>query len=184
MPICKKCGEEWKRQVNVNGVLREINGSSTGSRRYCYKCKPIGVRNNRDLTRDPKTLMFPIIDGKRHYSEQGKFLLNAKNYWIATNRKKALVDMKGGCCSVCKYDKSLRALHFHHLFDKKFGLNYKNLMHKPWDELIAEINKCIVLCGNCHAEEHDQTDEQQEKYAAYRERYINAGLPMLPSSAS
>lgn len=183
MPICKKCGNEWKRKVKYNGVVVEIkNGKSNGSRKFCYDCSPLGVQNNRDLSRTDQ--MFPVINGKRYYSEQGKFLLNAKNYWTATNRKKVLVDMKGGCCSVCKYNKSLRALHFHHLRDKKFGLNYKNLMHKPWDELVSETNKCIVLCGNCHAEEHDQTDEQQDKYAAYRERYMNAGLPMLPSFAS
>ena len=71
--------------------------------------------------------------------------------------KKALVELKGGKCSICGYDKCLRALEFHHLdpTQKEFAIT-KNV--KDFDELKKEVEKCILVCSNCHAEIHEQLD--------------------------
>jgi hypothetical protein len=60
---------------------------------------------------------------------------------------------KGGCCQICGYDKCVRALSFHHLdaFHKDFNIGGKS---KSWNTIQSELDKCILLCANCHAEVH------------------------------
>jgi len=55
-------------------------------------------------------------------------------------------------CAICGYNKCPDALDFHHNGDKKFNISdagYKNL-----EEIEKEMEKCTVLCRNCHAEEN------------------------------
>lgn len=70
-------------------------------------------------------------------------------------RKQRLVELAGGCCQLCGYDKSLAALQFHHPnSDKEFNLSSPNT--RKWEELVLEAEKCLLVCANCHAEEHER----------------------------
>lgn len=70
----------------------------------------------------------------------------------------------GGKCSKCGYDRCLAALQFHHkdkgtkLRVKKDGINWLGVTAlastKNRKTAIAEAKKCVLLCANCHAEEH------------------------------
>lgn len=66
--------------------------------------------------------------------------------------KELLVAEAGGACAICGYDRHPRALEFHHLDPetKLFGLGSGN----SWSlaKARAEAAKCVLLCGNCHAE--------------------------------
>lgn len=74
--------------------------------------------------------------------------------------KKMLIEYKGGKCEHCGYDKCMRALEFHHLNpnEKDFGLS--RCLSKSISSLKKEVDKCILLCSNCHAEEHEKLYEQ------------------------
>jgi len=73
------------------------------------------------------------------------------------DRKRELVEMKGGKCMKCTYSKCLRALSFHHRnpSTKKFGLDVRNLTNHSWESIIKEVEKCDLLCSNCHMEVED-----------------------------
>lgn len=64
------------------------------------------------------------------------------------------VEYKGGCCSFCGYRRSYRALQFHHLdpTKKDFGIGGKSL---TWEKVRVELDKCVLVCANCHSEIHD-----------------------------
>jgi hypothetical protein len=72
--------------------------------------------------------------------------------------KKKLVDLKGGKCIKCGYNKSNAALQFHHIDPEKKDFNfskYRNTsFEKNKDAILAELDKCILVCANCHAEIH------------------------------
>jgi hypothetical protein len=72
-------------------------------------------------------------------------------------RKKLLVEAFGGKCIICGYNKSLRALHFHHKNDKDKRDNISNIIrhYRNYDFIVRELNNCIMVCGNCHSEIHD-----------------------------
>lgn len=68
--------------------------------------------------------------------------------------KKKAVELLGGKCSSCGYDKSVAALHFHHVKgDKEFGIAHKGRTN-GWKKVVEELKKCVLICANCHAEEH------------------------------
>lgn len=70
-------------------------------------------------------------------------------------KREELLNILGGKCQKCGYNKHSFCLDFHHLRDKKFSLSMREMALKiPIEELKQEINKCIILCGNCHSEEH------------------------------
>lgn len=72
--------------------------------------------------------------------------------------KKKAINYLGGKCSKCGYDEHLAALTFHHTDDSK-EFNISKLMHSiSWEELKLELDKCIVLCANCHNIEHSKYD--------------------------
>ena len=71
------------------------------------------------------------------------------------NMKRKAVKYKGGKCEKCGYDKHLCALDFHHLDkSKKEGDITKMIRNNNWDKLKPELDKCILLCSNCHRELH------------------------------
>lgn len=67
--------------------------------------------------------------------------------------KKTLIAEAGGQCGRCGYGKYYGALQFHHRdpAQKLYVISGKAL-NKPLDELRAEVQKCDLVCGNCHAE--------------------------------
>lgn len=85
--------------------------------------------------------------------------VNCKNKQSVQTRRKSIksrsIEYKGGKCEKCNYSKCIEALEFHHTDpnEKDFGLSAKGLTHS-WDKIKNELDKCILLCANCHREEH------------------------------
>jgi 5-methylcytosine-specific restriction endonuclease McrA len=75
-------------------------------------------------------------------------------------RRKKLREMareyKGGQCALCGYKKCPRALGFHHIdpSKKEFGVSVRGLT-RSWEKIKQELDKCILLCANCHMEVHE-----------------------------
>lgn len=69
--------------------------------------------------------------------------------------KEKAIQYKGGKCSICGYDKYIGALEFHHLNpnEKDFGIGQKGFT-RSWEKVKEELDKCILVCANCHREIH------------------------------
>lgn len=74
----------------------------------------------------------------------------------ALRRRLALVQAAGGCCTICGYNTNLAALAFHHTnpIEKLFQLDARNCSNRTWESLQQEVNKCQLVCTNCHEEIH------------------------------
>ena len=70
-------------------------------------------------------------------------------------RKQLMHNLKINGCAICGYNKCDAALDFHHVNskDKTFPL-VVNSITRTNKSIIDEINKCILLCRNCHMEIH------------------------------
>lgn len=70
-------------------------------------------------------------------------------------KKKAITHL-GGKCVNCGYNGHLAALEFHHLNPKEKDFTIGKMMNRKWDSIVKEIDKCIILCSNCHRIEHSK----------------------------
>lgn len=70
------------------------------------------------------------------------------------------IEYKGGQCENCGYSKCPTALVFHHPdpTQKDFGISEKGFA-RSFTKCKPEIEKCILLCANCHAEVHYKEDK-------------------------
>lgn len=80
---------------------------------------------------------------------------------IRRRNKIKLVEYKGGKCEICGYDKCIDALEFHHLNpdEKEFGISCGDT--RSLKKLKAEVDKCIMVCANCHREIHAKEREKK-----------------------
>lgn len=71
-------------------------------------------------------------------------------------RKKVLIELSGGGCASCGYNKNTAALSFHHIDPKtkSFGLDLRHLSNRCMSAIMEEFAKCTLLCVNCHFELH------------------------------
>jgi len=70
--------------------------------------------------------------------------------------KQQAVDYKGGKCQNCGYSKYLGALEFHHLDPTQKDFEMSKFTKSPLGDFAKEeLNKCILLCANCHREAHE-----------------------------
>lgn len=60
-------------------------------------------------------------------------------------------------CSECGFDRHPSALEFHHLHDKNEIISTMIANNRTIEDIENEIDKCVVLCSNCHRAETDDT---------------------------
>lgn len=71
------------------------------------------------------------------------------------NKLKSL-EYKGTKCSICSYDSCIRALDFHHLNPNEKEYSISGIMNHRWSFIKKELDKCVLVCANCHREIHDK----------------------------
>ncbi len=139
--------------------------------KFCSKSCSVSFNNKLKPKRKPehkcKNCEKPINAKKTYCSEEcvSEYKKNNKkqiktNYqqlkeWRQRQKIKA-VEYKGGKCQICDYNKSISTLCFHHTkpSEKLFSISPCD---KSWNKIKLELDKCILLCQNCHREEHDKT---------------------------
>jgi len=90
----------------------------------------------------------------RTYRDRAPYLIEA----VKKRRKrlkKMAVDYRGGKCVICGYNRDVSALEFHHRegTSKDFGLSTRGIT-RSWEKTRKELDKCILVCANCHREIH------------------------------
>jgi hypothetical protein len=168
MKICLKCHNPFKIWATINGERKNLS-----SRIYCLACSPFGQHNTRKI--------LPRQESGKHQCQTCQRILdiNKENFYFRpdtnrnithysecktcfngrcsdTQRTKKIwaVNLKGGKCIKCGYHKYIEALEFHHRnpVEKEFNLN--RLRGRTEASVIAELEKCDLLCANCHRETH------------------------------
>ncbi len=91
----------------------------------------------------------------KDYQKRGRLRCGSCNTKIRRFRAKtAAITFLGGKCKRCGWQGNQAALQFHHLDSKEKDFTIGNVANKSWDSIKKEMQKCILLCANCHAIEH------------------------------
>ena len=124
----------------------------------CYKCKQ--DKNESEFSLDKSANR-----GRHGYCKECKYkLAKDRKRWLDAhvrkketerrrNNKIMAIAYKGGKCVDCGYDKPPAALCFHHMCEKTKEID--DLIKMSFnDKLKKELDKCILLCHNCHDIRH------------------------------
>lgn len=153
---CLTCGKDVKNKFCNRSCAAKTNNKLFKKRTQEGSCKKCGLKisstriycktcfNQKECN---KTKLEKISGSKRVVSWRQRIKIKAIAY-------------KGGCCCKCGYNKCVRALQFHHVNrgEKEFSISG---VSRGWGTIKKELDKCVLLCANCHAEEHD--DQQNHK---------------------
>lgn len=95
------------------------------------------------------------LKDKESYTSNERKISIRKAAIVCQNRNREYVNdyKKKHSCNRCG-DKRWYVLDFHHLTDKKFEVSVGIFRGLSLDKLQSEIDKCELLCANCHREEH------------------------------
>lgn len=117
---------------SIREVAKEFNVTVYSSKKNIVTRKKISFKNDNDR-------------------KQSK--VKGVIYWRQRAKLK-LIEYKGGKCIICGYNKCIKALEFHHInpLDKDFTISGKTV---SLDRMKKEVDKCILICSNCHCEIHD-----------------------------
>lgn len=133
---CKQCGNLIEDKILIDEEF--IKTSKT--RIKCYSCSPY------------------IQKSKINKSDRlNKKRLNSRNKRLEFKIK--IVKLKGGKCSICNYNKNIAALQLHHIDPTIKDFQLSEAMHKSDYEIVEELKKCVLLCSNCHIEQHNPNHE-------------------------
>jgi len=107
--------------------------------------------------------------------------LHEKERIISYNDKKIYMEYKGITgCEMCGYNKCDSALQFHHENEDEKIFAISKLKKKDITsieeirkDIINELNKCIVLCANCHNEYHTDMNFFDEYHDEIYEKLNN-----------
>ena len=113
---------------------------------------------NNELNGQKKMYCSNNCKQKHHYDRVKEQTNTYHSQTIRSYKRKLyLIELLGGCCKVCKYDKNLSALEFHHRDpnEKESQLDMRTLSNRSMSYIMEEVNKCDLLCSNCHREYHN-----------------------------
>lgn len=78
--------------------------------------------------------------------------IRSREKCIATRAKAK--EILGNKCAHCGYNEHLVCLDFHHLDPEHKDPTFASMGSWAWNKVLKEIEKCILLCKNCHAAYH------------------------------
>ena len=127
MKVCSKCGVD-KPEEEYYERKRQCK-SCVNLRQAAYNRRP-DIKEKRD-----------IIYGKAYSKNRRETL------------KEEAVAYKGGSCVICGYNKYLGSLDFHHI-DPSDKTSKSFSGGKSFKSIKDELDKCLLVCSNCHREIH------------------------------
>lgn len=91
---------------------------------------------------------------------------------VRKRKKELFVDRMGGKCCICGYDKCLDALHFHHLDKETKEFKPSYLFNCSVKKIQNELEKCILVCANCHSELHSKKYDYDINVQQYIRKWV------------
>jgi len=143
----KRASEAHKGQKAWNRGLRSINEEAIKQKRKEYIKRYYKLNRERIRVRE-----------KKHYEEnKERILSHRKQRYHNLKEEFLLIYKKGKKCVVCDWNKHPEILQFHHKDRTKKDFTIGNIKiterttPKNIELVKQEIDKCLLLCPNCHA---------------------------------
>lgn len=124
---------------------KECESLVLSSQTYCSKeCKNKNKKEKRQKKKKTE---------KQDYKRKRE-LNNMAVTAYRQRQKLQAIEYKKGKCILCGYKTCPSALTFHHLDPTKKERQISSGNTVRWETMKKELDKCVLLCMNCHAEVH------------------------------
>lgn len=143
-------------------IAKELSISQTTVRYWLKKFELKLKRGARG--KKPKDFEFPRkcnicgeIDIKKFYGNKTTVCGKCHNKVVHKKGKENrtyIIEKLGGKCFNCGFDKWKASLDVHHLDPSKKDVAFSTIRYWTRDKIDKEIEKCVLLCRNCHAAHH------------------------------
>lgn len=162
-----------KLRLSTYQIAKKMGKSQTTTRhwlkKFGLKTNSLRFRKSQDTINDkgitcrtcPQCKLQRELNKENHYiNSKGraygwcKGCSNKMSCERQRTRKQQCVALKGGKCIFCGYNKYVGSLEFHHVDPSKKQYNISKLRSYSITEIKKELDKCILLCRNCHGELH------------------------------
>lgn len=181
--ICKTCGVEFSRkdcpQILFNSYMK--------ARVNCFTCSPYltledRIKKKTLLVEKQCNICKVILPKSAFYVDKNGVTYSActkcqtaKKVPLRKKRKaktkQHIVNLSGGKCTKCGYFKNLTSLDFHHLDPLKKEAQLTTLTFGA-KSLASELDKCVLLCSNCHREHHNSLPNLGHFYNYLNEEFL------------
>lgn len=111
--------------------------------------------------RDPIGLSLKTREANRLKREDPEYRKreSAKRSELYRQRKLKAVEYMGSKCTDCGGEFHPSVYDFHHLDPSQKDYSPGKGLKMSWDKAVLELNKCVMLCANCHRLRHHCKDE-------------------------
>lgn len=83
-----------------------------------------------------------------------KKCLEREKYELLIKRKKEAIKAKGGKCEICQEEYHHSVYDFHHTNPSEKEMCWRQMSSASEDKRKKELDKCMLLCSNCHRKLH------------------------------
>lgn len=166
--------------MSYNAIANDLKCSKAT---VCYHCQNVGLTNiglcltklnNEDIEKVKEFYLINSLSDTanffniskttvKKYATKGRIPLSiiekkTKNYQRVKSRRQKIkikaIEYKGGKCEKCGYSKCGWSLDFHHTNPEEKDFSIAKNSTLSWDKVRKELDKCIMVCANCHREIH------------------------------
>ena len=151
--MVQKKEEKARKEREYNREWSKRNKERVSSRRkelYQINKDKINLQGKayREKNKDKK-----ILSNKKYYlKNKTKLSKQKREYHKKQQNNFVNTYKKGKSCALCGYNEHCEILQFHHKdkANKSFEITLSQVPKRKDDEIKSEINKCILICPNCH----------------------------------
>lgn len=126
------------KECSIHGQVEPVHREGNALCPSCYQ--------NRVKRRTENKRELRASDG----AYKASFVAYQRSRRNSNRERISAIKLERGCLS-CGYRGCVQALHFDHRNPLEKSFNISLSRDKSWDTIMAEIDKCDVLCANCHA---------------------------------
>ena len=143
---CQSNVRYWLKMFGLKTNISQYNEKKSRTEKLCPKCKTVKPIDEfyKVSDRNGGSRYCKVCDKK--YATERMIALKIK-----------MIIYKGGCCKDCGLkleDSHYSVFDFHHTDPKSKDPNFRRIKSQKWEVIKAEIDKCELLCSNCHRIRH------------------------------
>lgn len=143
--------DDLVKQGKTQREIAEILGKSKTTVRYWLEKHNLLGSRRVSCNKCGETDVAKFLKGRWHTCKKCRANLATERH---RKLKRKAVAYKGGECELCGYKKCLGALDFHHLNPEEKDLKWRTMRSWTFEKVKQELDKCMLVCKNCHAEIH------------------------------